>query len=340
MVDKRLILAVAGSGKTRFLIKSLNEDEKFLIVTYTHTSLNLINKRIIEKFGYHPTNIKTHTYFDFLYSFCIKPLALFKYNLKGISWDNPPDFTKFKTKENLLRYISKNGYLYHNRIAQFAEVECLIDEIKNRLEKFYDHFFFDEFQDLGGHDFNFFMLVVQAKINFLLVGDFFQNTYVTSSDGRTNSNLYSNLDNYIKLIKKANIKIDTKTLENSYRCSPTICDYITQNLGIKIGSNRDDETELTHITDKKKALQLIEDDSIIKLVYQESHKTNFRSKNWGDSKGENDYENTCIILNKTSSLLHKKDKLIESKPRTKNKIYVALSRTKGNCYLIYDQLLK
>jgi DNA helicase-2/ATP-dependent DNA helicase PcrA len=340
MVDKRLILAVAGSGKTRFLIEEMNEHERFLILAYTHTSLNLIKKRIIKKFGYHPVNIKTHTYFDFLYGFCIKPLALFKYNLKGISWENPPDFTRYKTKENLVRYVSKNGYLYHNRMGQFAEVENLIDEIKDRLEKFYDHLFFDEFQDLGGHDFNFFMLIVQANINFLFVGDFFQNTYVTSSDGRTNSNLYSNLNNYSKLIKKANIKIDTSTLENSHRCSPTICDYITQNLGIKIGSNREDKTKLVHITDKKTAIKLIEDDSIIKLVYQESHKTNFHSKNWGDSKGEDDYENTCIILNKTSAQLHKKEKLIESKPRTKNKIYVAISRTKGNCYLIYDTLIK
>jgi len=340
MVDKRLILAVAGSGKTRILIEGLNENEKFLIITYTNTSLNLIKRRIVKKFGHHPKNIKTHTYFDFLYSFCIKPIALFKYNLKGISWEAPPDFTIYKTRENLVRYISKNGYLYHNRIGQFAEIEVLIDEIKERLEKFYDKLFFDEFQDLGGHDFNFVMLIAQANINFLFVGDFFQNTYVTSFDGKTNSSLYSKLDSYTKLIEKANIEIDTNSLKNSHRCSATICNYITENLGIRIGSNRKDKTELIHITDKEEALKLIKDESIIKLVYQESHKTNFRSKNWGDCKGEDDYENTCIILNKTTAQLHKKDKLIQSKPRTKNKLYVALSRTKGNCYLVYDTLIK
>lgn len=340
MVDKRLILAVAGSGKTRFLIERLNENEKFLIVTYTHTSLNLIKRRIIKKFGHHPKNIKTHTYFDFLYGFCVKPLGLFKYKLRGILWENPPEFTKYKTRENLVRYISKNGYLYHNRIGQFIKIEGLIDEIKERLEKFYDYLFFDEFQDLGGHDFNFVMLIAQANINFLFVGDFYQNTYITSFDGKTNSNLYSNLASYIKLVEKANIKIDTNTLKNSHRCSPTICNYITQNLGIEIGSNRKDKTELIHITDNEDAIKLLSDDSIIKLVYQESHKTNFRSKNWGDCKGEDDYDNTCIILNKTSTQLHKKGKLNESKPRTKNKIYVALSRTKGNCYLIYDTLIK
>lgn len=339
MVDKRLILAVAGSGKTRFLIDQLNENRRFLIVTYTHTSLNLIKRRIIQKFGYHPKNIKTHTYFDFLYSFCIKPLGLFKYELKGIIWERPPEFTMFKAKNNIVRYLS-NGYLYHNRIGQFAEMEGLIDDIKKRLEKFYDYFLFDEFQDLGGHDFNFIMLLSQANINFLYVGDFFQNTYVTSSDGKTNANLYSDLANYIKLIEKANIKIDTDTLKNSYRCSPTICNYITNNLGIDIGSNRKDETDLIHVTEREDAINLLNDDSIIKLVYQNSDKTSYRSKNWGDCKGEDDYDNTCIILNKTSAQLHRKNKLKESKPRTKNKLYVALSRTKGKCYLIYVTLIE
>jgi len=95
MADKRLILAVAGSGKTRYLIDHLNLDERFLIVTYTNTSLNLIKSRIIKKYGYLPKNIKTLTYFEFIYGFCLKPFLLFRYNLKGINWDAPPEFTTY-----------------------------------------------------------------------------------------------------------------------------------------------------------------------------------------------------------------------------------------------------
>ena len=68
-------------------------------------------------------------------------------------------------------------------MSKFVEYENIVEDVKSRLEKFYDHFFYDEFQDLGGHDFNLITQIVQAKINFLFVGDF-QNTYVTSYDGR------------------------------------------------------------------------------------------------------------------------------------------------------------
>ena len=147
MVDKRLILAVAGSGKTRLLIENLNLDERFLIVTYTNTSLNLIKKRISERFGHHPQNIKTYTYFQFIFNFCIKPFALFKHNIKGISWQSTPDFTTYLSNNNKEKYLSKSGYIYHNRMSKFVEYENIVEDVKSRLEKFYDHFFYDEFQE-------------------------------------------------------------------------------------------------------------------------------------------------------------------------------------------------
>lgn len=340
MVDKRLILAVAGSGKTRYLIDHLNLEERFLIVTYTNTSLNLIKSRIIKRFGFYPVNIKTQTYFEFIYGFCIKPYVLFKYNLKGIYWEQPPDFTLYLPKTNLDKYLTKSGYLYHNRLGQFVVYENIISEIQKRLEMFYDHFYYDEFQDLGGHDFNFMMQIAQANINFLFVGDFFQNTYVTSFDGKINTTLYSELNEYCNKIQASNITIDTKSLSNSYRCSQTICSFVTQNLGIEIDSHRKDITEIIPIIDKNIALSIINNPNIIKLVYDKSHQRPFISKNWGDCKGEDDYNDTCIILNKTTAKIFAKNKFNELKPRTKNKLYVALTRTRGNCYLIDDDLIK
>jgi DNA helicase II / ATP-dependent DNA helicase PcrA len=340
MVDKRLILAVAGSGKTRFLIDRLNLEDRFIIIAYTNTSLNLINSRIAKRFSYHPNNIKTQTYFEFLYGFCIRPFVLFKYSVKGINWEDPPEFTTYLSNTDLNKYITKGRYLYHNRLGKFVEFENIIEDIKARLEKFYDYLYFDEFQDLGGHDFNFVTNIVQANINFLFVGDFFQNTYVTSYDGKLNVNLYSDLVEYCNKLKKSNIYIDTKTLGNSFRCSPTICDFIRQNLGIEIRSNRNDGTEIILVSNKKEAFSIISDDKIIKLVYDKSNEKNFISKNWGECKGEDDYNDTCIILNKTTSKLLSKNKLNELAPRTKNKFYVALTRTRGNCFFIDEDLLK
>jgi DNA helicase II / ATP-dependent DNA helicase PcrA len=340
MADKRLILAVAGSGKTKYLIDHLNLDKRFLIVTYTNTSLDLIKSRIIKKFGYLPTNIKTHTYFEFIYGFCIKPFVLFKYNLKGIYWEPSPEFTTYLSNTNSNKYLTKNRYLYHNRLGKFIEFENIIEDIKKRLEKFYDHFFYDEFQDLGGHDFNFITSIAQANINFLFVGDFFQHTYVTSYDGNVNGTLYSDLNEYCSKLKANNIQIDIKTLGNSFRCSPTICSFISKNLLISIDSKRKDETSIIKIEDRETALKIIENNSIIKLVYDKSNERNYYAKNWGECKGEDDYNDTCIILNKTTAKIFSKEKFNELKPRTKNKLYVALTRTRENCYLIEDELIR
>lgn len=340
MADKRLILAVAGSGKTKYLIDHLNLDKRFLIVTYTNTSLDLIKSRIIKKFGYLPQNIKTQTYFEFIYGFCIKPFVLFKYNLKGIYWEPAPEFTIYLANTNRDKYLTKNRFLYHNRLGKFVEFENIIDDVKERLEKFYDHFFYDEFQDLGGHDFNFITNIAQANIDFLFVGDFFQNTYVTSYDGKVNGTLYSDINDYCGKLKANKVHIDTETLGNSYRCSPTICSFISKNLGIAIDSNRKDETSIIKIVDRENALKIIEDNSIIKLVYDKSNERNYFAKNWGECKGEDDYNDTCIILNKTTAKIFFKEKFNELKPRTKNKLYVALTRTRGNCYLIEDDLIQ
>lgn len=56
-MDRRLMLAVAGSGKTTYLINKLNLEQRFLIVTYTDNNLANIRQRIINTFGHVPQNI-------------------------------------------------------------------------------------------------------------------------------------------------------------------------------------------------------------------------------------------------------------------------------------------
>ena len=201
-------------------------------------------------------------------------------------------------------------------------------------------YIFDEAQDLGGHDFNFILKLTRAKINFLFVGDFFQNTYTTSFDRNVNINLYNDLEVFIQRYKYYNIEVDVSTLEKSFRCSPNLCDFITKKLGINIQSNRLDETNIFEISDTDEILKIINNNSIVKLVYDKSSNKNYFSKNWGECKGEDDFQNTCILLNKTTYALYKKDRLNQLKPRTKNKLYVALSRTKGDCYLIEEKIVE
>ena len=72
-MDRRIILAVAGSGKTTFLINKLNLDKRFLIITYTENNVAHIRSGIINRFGYMPTNINVLSFFQFLIHVCYRP---------------------------------------------------------------------------------------------------------------------------------------------------------------------------------------------------------------------------------------------------------------------------
>ena len=76
--------------------------------------------------------------------------------------------------------------------------------------------------------------------------------------------------------------------------------------------------------------------SIIEAIdfYQEKHKYKCYSENWGLSKGIDDFNDVYIILNKTTLKAFKSNKLIELAPSTRNKLYVACTRAKGNIYFM------
>ncbi|RTZ03129.1 AAA family ATPase [Flavobacterium sp. GSP6] len=273
-MDKRVILAVAGSGKTYHIVEQLNETKRFLIITYTISNTENLRNEIINKFGYIPTNIKIKSYFTFLYSFCFKPFLANEIDRKGISWKLPKSFFDKS-------FLTKNGYLYHNRIAMLIIKQNVIPSVKQRLEKYYDCLLIDEVQDFGGHDFNLLSEISKSNLDILFVGDFFQHTFTTSSDGKTNINLYKSSADYLQKYRDLNFTIDNTTLVNSRRCSKTICDFIREKIGIEIYSKGNLETEYKLITDETEADRIFNDSKIIKLFLQEHYAYDCYSDNWG-----------------------------------------------------------
>lgn len=337
-MDKRVIFAVAGSGKTTYIINSLDLEKKSIIVTYTNNNYINLKARIIKKFGFVPMNIKLYTYYSFLHSFCYKPFLSDKLKTKGINYEIP--FNKFSKKSDLDHYTDEFGRLYSSRISKLLIERGLVDEINNRLSKYFDNIFIDEIQDFAGNDFNLLKELIKANVNILFVGDFFQHTFDTSRDGVINKNLHKNFANYKLEFKKAGLIIDTTTLNKSWRCSPTICKYISINLGIELESHKTEETNIIIISTKEEAIEVHSNSEIVKLFYQEHYKYNCYSRNWGDSKGEDRYFDVCVVLNKTTNEKFQKSKLNELASTTTNKLYVALSRTKNNLYLMPEELIK
>lgn len=337
-MDKTLILAVAGAGKTTEIINNIKKDDKTLIITYTENNYNILKNNIIKKFKGIPDNIKIYTYFTFLYRFCFLPLKK-GFKVKGLDFNsNPNKYIKAKDINYYYNRVSKK--MYHNRLAKICS-DYFIDDIIKRIEKYFNYIYIDEIQDFASHDFNLLLNLIKTNCNILLVGDFYQHTFDTSRDGNVNSNLYNDYDNYINKIKNSdsNIKVDTVNFLKSKRCSKQVCEFITEYLKIKIESYNNHDSIIREIDDENAIEKIANDDNIVKLFYQNSKKYDMKNKdNWGNSKG-NTYINTCVVLNKNSYEKYKKHKLNELPSSTKNKLYVALSRATNDVYIINEKYL-
>lgn len=339
-MDKRVILAVAGSGKTTFIVNRLSLDKRCLIITYTINNTENLRHSIIEKFGFLPNNIKLVSYFSFLYSFCFRPFLSSEISNKGIYWKYPPDFSRNFKRDDISYYITNSRKLYHNRLAKLIQAYELGKNIKARLEKYFDSIYIDEVQDFAGHDFELLKTISKSDLEMLFVGDFYQHTFDTSSDGRTNINLHDDYDKYKQKFSNMGLKIDIETLKNSYRCSKTTCDYIRDKIGIDIFSHGDKETQISFIQTQEEAQAIFDNQEIVKLFYQKYYEYPCFGNNWGNCKGENKYNDVCIVLNPTTIKNLKGDKFDNLVPQTRNKLYVACSRARGNIYFVSEAFYK
>jgi DNA helicase II / ATP-dependent DNA helicase PcrA len=339
-MDKRIILAVAGSGKTTYLVDKLCLEKRALIITYTiNNTLNLKNS-IIDKFGYLPNNIKLVSYFSFIYNFCYKPYLADRVNAKGISWKRPPQNTFKLNRSKPEYYINKRKRLYNSRIAKLIETQKIMPQITKRLEKYYDYLYIDEVQDFAGHDFDFLLSLTEANVSQLFVGDFFQHTFDTSNDGTTNKKLFDDFKTYIKRFEDKGIVIDLETLKNSHRCSKTVCEFVRDKIGVQIFSTKAEETKVIFIEEQEEADKIYCDDSIVKLFYQKANQFECYSENWGKSKGENKYRDVCVVLNDTTFNSYNGTIFKNLASQTKNKLYVACTRAKGNLYFVQEKMYR
>lgn len=330
---------MAGSGKTTYIVDFLNTNKRVLIVTYTDNNYENLREKILHKFqGIWPENITLMSYFDFLYRFCYKPFMADEIRAKGITYQS--NINRYVKQSAQSYYISPERYLYSNRLALLLDRKHIIPDIKNRIETYFDEFIIDEIQDIAGRDFNFLDKLMEANVNMLFVGDFFQHIYDTSRDGNVNKSLFNDKSLYEKCFLSKGFAIDTDTLKNSWRCGKRICEFVTENLGIQIYSNFDNGTLVQFISDRVEVDKILANNSIIKLRYNNSTKYIYRCKNWGETKGEDCYQDVCVILNKETMKKFKSGNLLNLKPSTRNKLYVAITRAHGNVFLIEDMASK
>lgn len=339
-MDKRVIFAVAGSGKTTRIVASLDLERRFLLVTYTENNLWNLRRKIIERFGFFPSNIVLYSYFTFLHVFCYKPFLLMQMRTKGINFDTPPQWTQKLPRTSDTFYVDSYRRLYHNRIAKLLDIKRAVCDVVQRIEKYIDVVCIDEVQDIGGYDFELLMAICGSNVDVLLVGDFHQHTFVTSQDGPKNRSLYDDYGKYREHFEKAGLVVDQASLAKSYRCSQTVCDFIREHLGIEIYSQSDRTTDAGLLDQQSDADRLHACGETVKLFYQEHDKYGCYSQNWGNAKGADHYQDVCVVLNGTAYKAFKNGTLRVANPQTRNKLYVACSRPRGNLYLMPGQMFK
>ncbi|WP_416455071.1 RNA helicase [Streptococcus thermophilus] len=336
MDNKRLIHAVAGSGKTTKIIESIDPQKRNLILTYTETNQNTIRAKLIDKFGYIPESTFIFGVFEFLYSFCLVPYLgkrpkgiNFDYKTQGKIDNNSIDTTDRIIQNQLSKSLMRGELIYKKNNIPFE------NSYLERIDKFFDCIYVDECQDFASDDFDWLLSLSNLNAEVSLLGDFYQKTFSTSRRGNKGKGVHSNFDNWIKVISDSGFEIDLSSLSKSYRCPKIVCDFIVEKLSIEISSQLEEKysAQITLIDSQDKIESIMTDDNVMKLFYQKSYDYDCKSQNWGDSKGS-EYDNVCVVLNPTTYKLFVADRLNELSSQTKSKFYVACTRTRGDLYFV------
>lgn len=110
-MDKRVILAVAGSGKTYHICNSLNPEKKNLILAFTHENIHNIVSELVKAYGKVPELTTVMTFDAFKYRFLLKP---YEFSILSSYSPSIPSIKGITTINSPKNSIVKNGKSIHN----------------------------------------------------------------------------------------------------------------------------------------------------------------------------------------------------------------------------------
>ena len=360
---KRLILAVAGAGKTRTICRQLNPGTKNLLLAFTHENIKNFHRELEGAFGGCPELTDVMTFHSFVHRFVVRPympsiLAHFPdaKRPQGMTMrTSPPKILKTKTgrcipnpnyatKDTWEHYVDRENRLYCDTLCELVTVvkkgkRRLLDRIVAGINRCYDHVAIDEFQDFREYEFELLEGLARGLDDVVLVGDYYQHSVAARNNsgkpfaGRAKSVSYAE---FVNDMEKKGFSVDTTSLSASYRCSSEICEFVSRKLDISIKSSGVSNGRVRLVPDKE-IEDVLHNPDIVKLVDKESDKKDCSPcLNWSYSKGDT-YEHVCVILTgKCSGIVDDNFSFdcSEIKPATRNKLYVALTRTKGDLLLV------
>lgn len=360
MVDKTIISAVAGSGKTHEICKQIGSEERNLIISFTRSNISNIRNEMIHQHGQFYEMTEVLTFSSFVYRWLIRP---FEPSLVGEKYFKSTGVDVFsipieKTGKGYTQgYVSvdkighyvnlKNNSYYSSRMSKFImkQSKTVIKKIISNLSLFFDNIYIDEIQDFRGNDFKLLLEIYKNfSGNILGVGDFFQHSV-------QKSNIYENApftknkkditkQEYYALFPKINI--EENLLIKSRRTPECVCEVIREKLNIEIYSDKK-EGVFQNIESVEKLKEIVSLPNMVGLIWNANVKNKFNvSNSWSACKGDT-YENVCIVLtNKFDGFGNESFTLKGISQISINKLYVALTRATNHVYVvqksIYDLL--
>lgn len=185
MVNSKLLLAVAGSGKTESIVTRCVEDpRRRLIVTYTEHGQRELENRLRKALadGLISEAPEVIGWYSFLIENFLKPylpIYLPGQNYRGFNFDYSPG----KYAKGDRRYFDHEGRAGRQTLGYIAR---MINEQATgwpiaRLEKIYEEIVFDEVQDLAASDLVIIENLLKSSIRVYMVGDPRQIVYETTT---------------------------------------------------------------------------------------------------------------------------------------------------------------
>jgi len=352
-MSNKLIVAAAGSGKSRTLVEeAINiTDKNVLITTFTETNEAQIKKKIIKKTGgYIPSNITVQTWYSFLLQHGVRP---YQSIMNNDLWDKKIGFSLISGSSAMYtsedgdfnkHYFTEDLKIYSDKISKFV-VKC--NEKTNgsiiiRISNIYPNIFIDEVQDLAGYDLEILKLFFDSASNILLVGDPRQSTYSTHNPRKYKKFKKSQIIHFFENNEIRDIlNIDDTSLTTNYRSNQKICTFSDKlfpnqratNSGQAQVTNHDGIflIKKTNIDDYLKKYP-----NCIQLRWWNKTKVSDRVAvmNFGDSKGLS-FERVLIYPTKSIENWIK-DPNTELAPTSCCKFYVAVTRAKHSVGIVLD----
>lgn len=344
-MSNRLIVAVAGSGKTTHLVRQAVErsDGRVLVTTFTEANGREIRNRIIELHRCVPSHVTVQTWFSFLLQHGAKPFQGYMHapEIKGLLLVNGQSARGVRESDVCHHYFDRSGRIYSDKLAKFVMKcdEASGGKVFRRLEKLFSHFLIDEVQDLSGYDLNFIKRLLQSRSRVLLVGDPRQGTYSTANVVKNKRFRRAGVVGFFE-DHSFKIERDETSLRVNHRCCPPICALANQVFADWPPAASGNTQASTHV-----GIYLVRKEDAEEYVLRfrpmqlrDSSRTPVcvahAVMNFGNAKG---LSFDRVLIYPTGPMkAWLRDRKRQLKPISRAKLYVAITRARFSVGFVYD----